>query len=79
MPWNFGDILDAISPILPQDALALVHGERRITWGETTKRSNNLARALIERGLETRGLRLPSTCATGRNIPNCWQPVTRRG
>lgn len=50
MPWNFGDILDAISPVLPQDALAHVHGERRITWGETTKRSNNLARALIERG-----------------------------
>ena len=50
MPWNFGDILDAISPVLPQDALALVHGERRITWGETTRRSNNLARALIERG-----------------------------
>jgi fatty-acyl-CoA synthase len=50
MPWNFGDILDAISPVLPQDAPALVHGTRKITWGETTKRSNNLARALIERG-----------------------------
>lgn len=50
MPWNFGDILDAISPVIPQDAPALVHGARKITWGETTKRSNNLARALIERG-----------------------------
>ena len=50
MAWNFGDILDAISPVLPQDAPALVHGDRRITWGEMTKRSNNLARALIERG-----------------------------
>ena len=50
MAWNFGDILDAISPVLPQDAPAFVHGERRITWGETTKRSNNLGRALIERG-----------------------------
>jgi fatty-acyl-CoA synthase len=50
MPWNFGDILDAISPVLPPDAPALVHGTRRITWGETTKRSNNMARALIERG-----------------------------
>ncbi len=50
MPWNFGDILDAISPILPQDAPAFVHDGRRITWGETTKRSNNLARAFIERG-----------------------------
>ncbi len=50
MPWNFGDILDAISPVLPQDAPAFVHLGRRITWGETTKRTNNLARALIERG-----------------------------
>ena len=41
MAWNFGDILDAISPVLPQDAPALVHGDRRITWGEMTKRSNN--------------------------------------
>lgn len=50
MPWNFGDILDAISPALPQDSPALIHGTRRITWGEMTKRSNNLGRALIERG-----------------------------
>ncbi|MGB3809263.1 MAG: acyl-CoA synthetase [Parvibaculum sp.] len=50
MPWNFGDILDAISPVLPQDSPALIHGTRRITWGEMTKRSNNLGRALIERG-----------------------------
>src|SRR5690606_6282712 len=50
MAWNFGDILDAISPVLPQDAPAFVHGERRITWGEATKRTNNLGRALIERG-----------------------------
>jgi 3-oxocholest-4-en-26-oate---CoA ligase len=50
MPWNFGDILDAIEPILPPDAPAFVHGERRITWGETARRTNNLARALIARG-----------------------------
>jgi fatty-acyl-CoA synthase len=50
MPWNFGDILDAISPVLPQDAPALIHGERRITWGGMTARSNNLARALVEKG-----------------------------
>ena len=52
MPWNYGDILDAISPVLPQDAPALVHGSRVVTWGETTRRSNNLARALIKRGAE---------------------------
>lgn len=50
MPWNYGDILDAISPVLPQDAPALVHGERVISWGAMTKRSNNLARALIKHG-----------------------------
>ena len=50
MPWNFGDILDAIEPALPPDAPAFVHGERRITWRETSRRTNNLARALIKRG-----------------------------
>jgi fatty-acyl-CoA synthase len=50
MAWNFGDILDAIEPVLPPDAPAFVHGDRRITWGETSRRTNNLARALIKRG-----------------------------
>ena len=50
MSWNFGDILDAISPVLDQNAPALVHGTRKITWGDFTKRSNNIARGLIERG-----------------------------
>ena len=52
MAWNFGDILDAIAPVLPPDAPALIHGERVITWGETTGGSNNLARALLARGAE---------------------------
>src|SRR5947208_14284728 len=47
MPWNYGDILDAISPVLPPEAPAFIHGSRIVTWGETAKRSNNLARALI--------------------------------
>ncbi len=54
MPWNFGDILDAIEPALPQGAPAFVHGDRRISWGETSKRTNNLARALIARGAKPR-------------------------
>jgi acyl-CoA synthetase (AMP-forming)/AMP-acid ligase II len=54
MGWNFGDILDAIAPAIPPDAPALVHGTRRITWGETTRRTNNVARALIERGAKPR-------------------------
>jgi fatty-acyl-CoA synthase len=48
--WNFGDILDAISPVIPPDAPAFLHGERTISWGEATKATNNLARGLIARG-----------------------------
>jgi fatty-acyl-CoA synthase len=48
--WNFGDILDAISPVLPPDAPAFIHGERTVSWGEATKATNNLARGLIARG-----------------------------
>ena len=54
MPWNYGDILDAIAPALPPGAPAFIHGDRIITWAETTKRSNNLARALIKRGAKPR-------------------------
>jgi acyl-CoA synthetase (AMP-forming)/AMP-acid ligase II len=50
MGWNFGDILDAIGPVLPPEAPAFVHGDRLITWGETIKRSNNLARAFLDAG-----------------------------
>ncbi|HUO12757.1 MAG TPA: acyl-CoA synthetase [Caulobacteraceae bacterium] len=50
MGWNFGDILDAIAPVLPPDAPAFMHGERVITWDEATKATNNLARALVARG-----------------------------
>lgn len=54
MAWNYGDILDAISPVLPADAPAFIHGSRVISWGETTRRSNNLAKALIKRGSKPR-------------------------
>ena len=52
MGWNFGDILDAIAPVLPPDAPAFIHGERVITWDEATKATNNLARGLIARGAQ---------------------------
>jgi fatty-acyl-CoA synthase len=48
--WNFGDILDAIAPVLPPDAPALIHGDRVLTQAQFAGRTNNLARALIERG-----------------------------
>jgi fatty-acyl-CoA synthase len=50
MGWNFGDILDAIAPMLDPASPAFIHGERVITWGETIKRSNNLARTFLGRG-----------------------------
>jgi 3-oxocholest-4-en-26-oate---CoA ligase len=48
--WNFGDILDTIEPVLPANAPAFIHGERVVSWGDATRASNNLARALIARG-----------------------------
>jgi len=50
--WNFGDILDAIEPVLPQDAPAFLHGDRTITIGEARQATNNMARALIARGAQ---------------------------
>ena len=50
MGWNFGDILDAIAPVLPPEAPAFLHGDRVVTWDEATKTTNNLARALVARG-----------------------------
>ena len=48
--WNLGDILDAIEPAVPEDAPALIHGDRIISWPEMSKRSNNLARNLRAQG-----------------------------
>jgi 3-oxocholest-4-en-26-oate---CoA ligase len=50
MPWNYGDFIDAVAPTLNPDASAFIHGERRVTWGDATRRMNNLAAALIARG-----------------------------
>ena len=38
MAWNFGDILDTIIPVLPDNHLALVHGDREITWAQMIAR-----------------------------------------
>ncbi|MEY3260396.1 MAG: hypothetical protein RIT46_1225, partial [Pseudomonadota bacterium] len=54
MAWNFGDILDTIEPVLDPQSLAFIHGDRRVTWGEATRLSNNLARALLSRGAQPR-------------------------
>ncbi len=50
MPWNYGDILDAVAGAVRPDAPAFIHGERRIPWRQAYARMNNLARALAGRG-----------------------------
>lgn len=53
MDWNYGDIIDAIVPVLPEDAPALIHGDRIISWSEFDRRTNSLARALLNTGATT--------------------------
>jgi Acyl-CoA synthetases (AMP-forming)/AMP-acid ligases II len=48
--WNFGDVLDAIEPVLPPDEPALISGDRVVAWAELSRTTNNLARGLIARG-----------------------------
>jgi len=49
-PWNYGDILDAVDTMVPQDRSAFIHGERVISWGDFSRRSNNLAANLLAGG-----------------------------
>jgi fatty-acyl-CoA synthase len=49
MDWNLGDLFDAVERVVPADAPALLHGDRRVRWADLSRRSNSLARAL--RGL----------------------------
>lgn len=53
MDWNYGDIIDAIVPVVPDDAPALIHGDRIISWAEFNRRTNSLARALLDTGAKT--------------------------
>jgi fatty-acyl-CoA synthase len=48
--WNYGDLYDAVAEVVAPDQPALVHGELVISWSELKRRSNNLARALIDGG-----------------------------
>ncbi len=51
--WNFGDIYDAMGEAVDQTAPCLIMGDRVLTWGDYTRRTNNLARVLRERGIES--------------------------
>jgi len=50
MPWNYGDLLEAVSNTVPAEAPAFAHGESVVSWSEARRRMNNLARALVARG-----------------------------
>jgi fatty-acyl-CoA synthase len=52
MSFNFGDMIEGVEAAIPGDRIALAHGEQVVDWAQLRIRSNNLARALIARGLE---------------------------
>jgi len=52
MGWNYGDILDALATAVPDDEPALIQGNTTITWADFDRRSNNLARRFLNRGLQ---------------------------
>ena len=60
--WNLGDILDAVEPAMPQDAPALIHGDRIVLFllGISRAHCVNAERAMVPRW--------PSTCATDPNM-----------
>lgn len=49
--WNFGDMLDTLGTLFDETHPALIDGARVISWPEMTHRSNNMARTLLDRGL----------------------------
>lgn len=51
MSFNFGDMIEAVEAAVPSDRVALAHGDQVMDWAALRARSNNLARALVERGL----------------------------
>ncbi|MFT7243785.1 MAG: acyl-CoA synthetase (AMP-forming)/AMP-acid ligase II [Candidatus Azotimanducaceae bacterium] len=50
---NYGDIIDAVATVVPDDRAALIHGDQVITWGEFTSRTNRIARNLLAGGAVT--------------------------
>lgn len=49
--WNFAEIFDVVAREIP-DAVALIHGPRRITWRELDPRATSIARFLAAAGLK---------------------------
>ncbi|MBV8978884.1 MAG: acyl-CoA synthetase [Alphaproteobacteria bacterium] len=53
MPFNYGDLLEAVASAVNPQAPALAQGDTVVSWGEARRRMNNLARALRSRGAAT--------------------------
>jgi acyl-CoA synthetase (AMP-forming)/AMP-acid ligase II len=49
--WNFADVWETVAGALPE-AQAQVNGKRRLTWAETDRRANGIAKALLSLGVE---------------------------
>ena len=49
---EFGDMLDSAAEAVEPNDLALIHGDRQVTWQSFTQRTNRLARALLDGGAE---------------------------
>ncbi len=63
--WNFGDLLDATARLVPPDRPAIICGDREILWPEFDRRTNRIARAMIEGGLAPRD----RVAILARNVP----------
>ncbi|WP_293902061.1 acyl-CoA synthetase [Phenylobacterium sp.] len=51
MDWNYGDILDAVALAVPADRPALIWRDDVVSWGLFDRRTNNIARKLVELGM----------------------------
>ncbi len=49
MAWNYGDILDAVGGVVPEQRPCLIHDGELVTWGDFNRRTNNLARRFLNR------------------------------
>jgi acyl-CoA synthetase (AMP-forming)/AMP-acid ligase II len=51
--WNYGDLFDSCAEALPPSFPAVIHGDRTVSWGELSSRSNNLAADFLAQGAKT--------------------------
>lgn len=50
MIWHMGDIFDRLASHGDSARPALIHGDQRVSWGDFTRRTNNIAANLAARG-----------------------------